>query len=255
MSDELPTAARVADPGIRALYAQENRWQAWLEVEAALARAEEELGIIPEGAADAIAPGGASRAPRPRAHRRGLRAHRPHHRAAGLGARPDHRRALWRLGALGGDHPEHHPDRRSPGAAPGAPGVPRPDRRGAQGDGRPRRARRRDADRRAHPRPARPARDLRLQAGGVDRRADPPCRTLPSGGAADLCRDARRRRRDVRLIGRAGAGGAGRHRQTARHAADAGAGAHDWATIWPRTSAFWACWPGPAARSAARSTP
>ena len=55
MSDELPTAARVADPGIRALYAQENRWQAWLEVEAALARAEEELGIIPKGAAEAIA--------------------------------------------------------------------------------------------------------------------------------------------------------------------------------------------------------
>ena len=37
MSDELPTAARVSDPGIRALYAQENRWQAWLDVEAALA--------------------------------------------------------------------------------------------------------------------------------------------------------------------------------------------------------------------------
>ncbi len=55
MSDELPTAARVSDPGIRALYAQENRWQAWLEVEAALARAQEELGIIPKGAADAIA--------------------------------------------------------------------------------------------------------------------------------------------------------------------------------------------------------
>jgi 3-carboxy-cis,cis-muconate cycloisomerase len=55
MTDELPTAARVSDPGIRALYAQENRWQAWLEVEAALARAQEELGIIPKGAADAIA--------------------------------------------------------------------------------------------------------------------------------------------------------------------------------------------------------
>jgi len=55
MSDELPTAARVSDPGIRALYAQENRWQAWLDVEAALAQAEEELGIIPGGAADAIA--------------------------------------------------------------------------------------------------------------------------------------------------------------------------------------------------------
>ena len=33
MSDELPTAARVSDPGIRALYRQENRWQAWLDVE------------------------------------------------------------------------------------------------------------------------------------------------------------------------------------------------------------------------------
>src|SRR5437763_35712 len=55
MSDELPTAARVSDPGIRALYKQENRWQAWLDVEVALARAQAELGIIPKEAADAIA--------------------------------------------------------------------------------------------------------------------------------------------------------------------------------------------------------
>jgi hypothetical protein len=34
MSDELPTAARVADPGIRALYRLENRWQAWLDARA-----------------------------------------------------------------------------------------------------------------------------------------------------------------------------------------------------------------------------
>jgi adenylosuccinate lyase len=54
MSDELPTAARISDPGIRSLYQLENRWQAWLNVEAALARAQEELGIIPEGAATAI---------------------------------------------------------------------------------------------------------------------------------------------------------------------------------------------------------
>jgi 3-carboxy-cis,cis-muconate cycloisomerase len=54
MSDELPTAARVSDPGIRALYHLENRWQAWLDVEAALAKAQEELGIIPNGAAEAI---------------------------------------------------------------------------------------------------------------------------------------------------------------------------------------------------------
>src|ERR1700676_3263300 len=55
MSDELPTAARVSDPGIRALYRLENRWQAWLDVEAALAKAQAELGIIPAEAADAIA--------------------------------------------------------------------------------------------------------------------------------------------------------------------------------------------------------
>src|SRR5579883_2534560 len=42
MSDELPTAARVADHGIRALYRLENRWQA-------------ELGISPAAAAEAIA--------------------------------------------------------------------------------------------------------------------------------------------------------------------------------------------------------
>src|SRR6202045_4871405 len=54
MSDQLPTATRVSDPGIRALYRLENRWQAWLDVEAALARAQAELGIIPKEAAEAI---------------------------------------------------------------------------------------------------------------------------------------------------------------------------------------------------------
>jgi len=54
MSDELPTAARITDPGVRALYSLENRWQAWLDVEAALAKAQAELGIIPQPAADAI---------------------------------------------------------------------------------------------------------------------------------------------------------------------------------------------------------
>src|ERR1017187_7378811 len=56
MSDTLPTATRVTDPGIPALYRQESRWQAWLDVEAALAIAQAELGIIPQAAADAIVP-------------------------------------------------------------------------------------------------------------------------------------------------------------------------------------------------------
>src|SRR5436190_533036 len=55
MSDTLPTATRVSDAGIRALYRLENRWQAWLNVEVALAKAQAELGIIPDEAAEAIA--------------------------------------------------------------------------------------------------------------------------------------------------------------------------------------------------------
>jgi adenylosuccinate lyase len=55
MSDELPTAARVSEPGIRELYRLEHRWQAWLDVEAALAMTQAELGIIPQPAAEAIA--------------------------------------------------------------------------------------------------------------------------------------------------------------------------------------------------------
>ena len=108
-----------------------------------------------------------------------------------------------------------------------AHGLPRSDRRCAPGDGRPRRARRRHADRRAHPRPARGAGDLRLQGRGLDRRADPPRRAAASGGAAHFRRDAGRRRRHLCLARRAGAGGAGRHRQTARLAADEGAVARD----------------------------
>ena len=227
MTDELPTAARVSDPGIRALYAQENRWQAWLDVEAALARAQEELGIIPKGAADAIAQKARLELPRPRAHRRGLCPHRPHDRAARLGTEPGRRRAVRRLGALGCDDAKHHPDRGFAGLAPGAPGVAAADRRGAAGDGRSRRARRRHADRRAHPRPARTAGDLRLQTGGVDRRDDPPCRASAPGGAAHFCRDAGRGCGHLRLARRRRPQGAGRDRPPARDAADAGAGAHD----------------------------
>jgi 3-carboxy-cis,cis-muconate cycloisomerase len=46
---------RGSEPGIRALYKLENRWQAWLDVEVALAQAQAELGIIPEAAAEIIA--------------------------------------------------------------------------------------------------------------------------------------------------------------------------------------------------------
>src|SRR6476469_7003472 len=55
MTDERSTASRIRDPGIRELYKLENRWQAWLDVEVALARAQAELGIIPKEAVEPIA--------------------------------------------------------------------------------------------------------------------------------------------------------------------------------------------------------
>ncbi|MEZ4863768.1 MAG: adenylosuccinate lyase family protein [Caldilineaceae bacterium] len=53
MQDE-PTAARIDDPGIRALFSETARLQSWLDVEVALAQAQAELGVIPAEAADEI---------------------------------------------------------------------------------------------------------------------------------------------------------------------------------------------------------
>ena len=51
---ENPTSMRVPDAGIRSLFTLDSRWQAWLDVEAALAKAEAELGVIPQDAAAII---------------------------------------------------------------------------------------------------------------------------------------------------------------------------------------------------------
>src|SRR4030095_13927977 len=45
---------RTDDPGVRALFTEAARFQSWLDVEAALALAQAELGIIPEAAAREI---------------------------------------------------------------------------------------------------------------------------------------------------------------------------------------------------------
>lgn len=50
-----PTAYRVGDPGVRALFAEASRIQAWLDVEVALAQTQAELGVIPTRAAEEIA--------------------------------------------------------------------------------------------------------------------------------------------------------------------------------------------------------
>jgi 3-carboxy-cis,cis-muconate cycloisomerase len=49
------TSSRVPDAGIQGLLRTEERWQAWLEVEAALAMTQADFGVIPRDAAEAIA--------------------------------------------------------------------------------------------------------------------------------------------------------------------------------------------------------
>src|SRR4029077_4671281 len=51
---EEPTSLRIEDPGVRALFTEAARFQSWLDVEAALAEAQAELGIIPAAAAREI---------------------------------------------------------------------------------------------------------------------------------------------------------------------------------------------------------
>ena len=51
---EEPTSLRIEDPGVRALFTEAARFQSWLDVEAALARAQAELGVIPAAAAGEI---------------------------------------------------------------------------------------------------------------------------------------------------------------------------------------------------------
>lgn len=54
-TDHSPTAARLPEAGIRALFTTEARWQAWMDVEAALAQAQAAIGMIPAEAAPVIA--------------------------------------------------------------------------------------------------------------------------------------------------------------------------------------------------------
>ena len=217
MSDELPTATRVSDPGIRALYRLENRWQAWLDVEVALARAQAELGIIPARAAEAIA-----------ARRARLELLDRARIDEGF-ARTGHTIVplVWELGRVVG---EPHGGWVHWGATTqnitqtGDLLVLRQAHRiflrligealAAMAD-----LAERGADMpiagRTHGQHAVPA-TFGYKVGGLDRRADPPCRAAAAGGAAPVRRHAGRRRRHLRLARRAGAAGAGGHRAAAR---------------------------------------
>ena len=49
-----PSSTRFEDPGLRPLFEENARWQSWLDVEAALAKAQAALGIVPVAAANRI---------------------------------------------------------------------------------------------------------------------------------------------------------------------------------------------------------
>ena len=51
---EEPTSLRLEDPGVRSLFTEASRYQAWLDVEAALAQAQAELNVIPSESAAEI---------------------------------------------------------------------------------------------------------------------------------------------------------------------------------------------------------
>ena len=120
MREDVPTASRISDPGIRALYALPNRWQAWLDVEVALARAQAEIGMIPAEAPDAIAAKARVELIDPKLLEEGFE--RTGHTIVPL---------VWelsrlvgepygRLDPLGRHHPEHRRERRSPRHRQGA---------------------------------------------------------------------------------------------------------------------------------------
>ena len=148
---EEPTSLRIDDPGVRALFTEAARFQSWLDVEAALAQAQAELGIIPEAAAREIVAQGASVVSGPRGGARGAGPHRPSAGAAGVGARSRLRGRRRRLRALGRDHPERHADRPAPPGAPGPRHLPAPARGHPDHAGRPGRAHQGRAAARAAP--------------------------------------------------------------------------------------------------------
>ena len=203
---EEPTSLRIEDPGVRALFSETARFQSWLDVEAALARAQAELGIIPRGRRSEIVRKAHLKYLDLAAVRAGL-AKTGHplvplvwaldqacdgdaggyvHWGATtqnvtqtgqlLQVRRAHDIFLRQLAAILttlADLAERTKDVLLPGP---------------------------------HARPARGAGDVRLQGGGVDRRAGPPRRAAARLRGPRVRGHAGRRRRDAGLAGRAGPG-------------------------------------------------
>ena len=196
-----PTAYRIEDPGVQALFAESSRYQAWLDVEAALAQAQAELGIIPPSAAEEITR---------KAHlsllnldniRAGLA--RTGHSLVPLIWELDRVCDEWCAGATCTGAPRRRTSRKPASCCycgarmtfsshnsppsytpwPIWPSAPK------------------TCCCRGAPMANMPYRRRSVQGGGLDRRMLPPCRALARLRGARLCRHAGWRRRHARLIG------------------------------------------------------
>ncbi len=119
---------------MRRVFSDENRVQKYLDFEAALARAQARLGIIPKEAAEEIVPALQRRRDRFRQAQDADRAHRLSGAAGGAAARRAVPRRARRMVPLGRDHPGHHrhrdraADPRGAGAGRGAISTASPTR-------------------------------------------------------------------------------------------------------------------------------
>ena len=168
---------------MRAAFGDEARLQRMLDVEAALARAEAEVGLIPAAAAAEITAKAEAGPVRSRRDPGRHRARRLSDRAAGQGAGRGLRGGCRPLRPLGRHHPGHR--RYGARAADRATGLALIGRRSGRHRGRAGRARAapsRHADGRAHPSAARAADHLRLQVRGLARR-----HPAPAGQARRAC--------------------------------------------------------------------
>ena len=131
--DENPTSLRVEDPGIRELFTLDSRWQAWLDVEAALAIAEADLGMVPDAAAKEIV----TKCKLELLNRENVIAsHSASVGAVSVGIIADMRRRCRELRPLGRHHAEYHPDRQYNRLTPCASNFPASDRDDLNRDGR-----------------------------------------------------------------------------------------------------------------------
>ena len=225
--DDNPTSLRVRDPGIRELFTIESNWQSWLDVEAALAVAEAELGVIPEAAAkEIVAKARLELLDRERIIE-GLR--RTGHPIVPV---------VWELsriceGDAGGY--VHWGATTQNIIQTGDMLLLRRVQKiffgqlaailAAMGDLAERTKRHGAA--RPHAWPARGAGHLRAQGRGLDRRDEPARGAAAGRRAAPLRRHAGRRRGHHGVLWRQGAGDPGAHGRASRHDADGGAVAHD----------------------------